>query len=152
MGYNTRFRGVLKFTCPMDVEKLQHLAKFLNSADPEDYPDWIIPAGAKKPYIQLRVTKDYSGIEWDKSDKFYDATDAVNIILVNMRAKYPEFGLTGSLEAQGEDMIDRWTLVVEDNVAKEIPYINPYGKEICCPNCRKKFILDTQTFKPEERI
>ncbi len=152
MGYSTSFHGVLKFTCPMDIEKLTYLGQFLDCADPNDYPDWIIPNPNRVGYIQFRVSKDYSGIEWDGSEKFYYAPEAVELVLANMQAKYPEFGLEGSLEAQGEAISDRWTLVVENNVVKHITYVNPYGREICCPNCRKKFIIDTQTFQPEEHL
>jgi hypothetical protein len=40
------------------------------------------------------------------------------LVIRLMQQKYPEFGLTGKLLAQGEDIDDRWQLYIENGEVK----------------------------------
>lgn len=64
-----------------------------------------------------------------------------NFLIDKMKEKYPEFGLTGKLIAQGEDIDDRWELVIENGraVKKET---RPIGAAIICPHCDGKVYVD----------
>jgi len=139
MGYNTDLEGVLTFKNEMTIEQLKELQKFLGE-NPDNHKDWIRPA--KNSYIQFEITDDYSGLKWDGNEKFYYIPEAVNIILDNMRIKFPDFELEGEMLAQGEEILDRWKLVIEDGraVRKDIPF---NGKVISCPDCGHDFILET---------
>lgn len=137
MGYNTRFRGTLKFTSELTVPMLAKLNSFFGQ-DPREHPEW--GAGREVGYIDLVLTKDFSGIEWDSgTEKTYGLERAVNVIIREMRKEFPDFGLTGTLLAQGEEIEDRWQLVIgEGGWAAKIKVPIP-GTKIECPHCHRKF-------------
>jgi hypothetical protein len=105
MGYTTKFKGRLLFNKAITSEELLLLLSFLG----EDVPG--------VGWIDLRLTAGMDGLEWDGSEKTYDLPEKVNFLIAQMRNKYPDFGLSGSLLAQGEEVGDVWKLVVEDNFA-----------------------------------
>lgn len=121
MGYSTEFKGSLKFKEPLTAEQELYIQQFLNYEEPREHPDWIIPDKNKTSYQQLELTADKTGIQWDGNEKFYHAVEAVNIVILNMQAKFPDFGLTGKLLAQGEEVGDVWFLKIIDGKAVEVP-------------------------------
>lgn len=141
MGYNTRFSGVLKFATPVTVEMLAKLNTMLG----EDANEIATPGvhGRDYGYIDLVVSKDFSGIEWDTgTEKTYFLEKSVNVVLAEMRKEWPEFGLTGQLLAQGEDMEDRWALVMEDDGLAHKRKVAITGQRVQCPDCGHRFILE----------
>ena len=139
MGYSTDFDGELKFTTELTTKQLAKLSTFLGE-DCRDHPEW----GAKHlTYIDLEITKDFMGLKWDGSEKTYDLTEKVNLIIDEMRKEYPEFGLEGSLHAQGEDITDRWSLVIDDGraIMREVVI---KGRKIRCPHCGEEFFIDEE--------
>lgn len=146
MGYNTRFRGTLKFTCELTVPMLAKLNTFLGQ-DPREHPEW--GAGRDIGYIDLVITKDFTGIEWDSgTEKTYGLEKSVTLIIQQMRKDFPDFGLTGSLLAQGEDMEDRWQLVIGADGLAQKQKIAIAGTRVKCPECDHKFILEAQDNGP----
>jgi hypothetical protein len=140
MGYQTEFRGELKFNRELTGSELAFL-KSMFWIDDDKMDGYIVPE-AKPHYVQLCLTDDFTGIKWDGSEKFYKAVEAVNFIIVNMKARYPDFALTGRMTAQGEDFEDRWELVVgEDGLAHQVD--TPLaGRTIRCPHCDQKISVD----------
>ncbi len=58
-----------------------------------------------------------------------------------MKKEFPSFGLSGELIAQGEDITDRWKLVIEeDGFAKRIN-MKLIGTVVECPHCEREFKL-----------
>lgn len=140
MGYSTDFEGVLKFKYPLSVEQ-DALLRTICSGDmehTEDHPDWVKPE-KYRGYVQLVIAKDQSGIKWDGNEKFYDAVDAVNTVIMTMQARFPDFGLEGELLAQGEEIRDRWILAIENG--KAVKRTVDLGASYECPNCREEFLL-----------
>jgi hypothetical protein len=140
MGYTTQFEGVLKFKHPLSVEQDAFL-RTICSGDlqhTDDHPEWVKPE-KYRGYIQLEIAKDQSGIKWDGGEKFYDAVDAVNTVVMTMQAKFPDFGLEGEMLAQGEEIRDRWILAIEDGRAVERSI--DLGSSYECPHCREEFLL-----------
>jgi len=143
MGYNTRFSGTLKFATPVTVQMLAKLNTMLG----EDANEIANPGthGRDFGYIDLVVSKDFTGLEWDTgTEKTYYLEKSVNIVIAEMRKEWPEFSLTGQLTAQGEDMEDRWALVMEDGVAHKRK-VAITGQRVKCPDCGHKFILEEAT-------
>lgn len=146
MGYSTDFSGVLKIKNDLTASQLRELNRILNS-DTEDllkeFPEAFKGDNyqAKNAYIQVELTKELDGIRWDGSEKCYYMTEVINVIIECMKKTVPDFELEGSLLAQGEDIEDRWTLMIENNVAKKIDSPPP-GKKIKCPHCGKKFFYE----------
>lgn len=115
MGYTTKFSGVLKFVNPITPEQILKLQTILGE-DCRDHPEW----GARHlSYIDLKITKDSAGLQWDGSEKTYDLPEKVNVVIDQMQKEFPEFALTGRLLAQGEEVGDVWHLVMENNRAVE---------------------------------
>jgi len=138
MGYSTEFTGELKFKKELSIPELTKIKTFLGE-DCRDHAEW----GAEGlTYIDLELTKDFSGLKWDGSEKTYDLTDKVNLIITQMQTEFPEFGLTGQLIAQGEDIEDRWVLSINENgkaVAKNVEVV---GEQVKCPHCGESFKLE----------
>lgn len=140
MGYTTTFKGVLKFKNEVTNKQLQKLQTFLGE-DCRNHPEWH---ATNLSYIDLQLTDDFEGVEWDGSEKTYDFVEKVNLIIEQMQKEYPDFGFAGSLAAQGEDIDDRWALVIEnDRAVKRETSIE--GDVIECPHCGERFILKKKT-------
>jgi len=138
VGYSTDFSGELRFTQEPNAEQLAALEGMLGE-DCRDHPEWKRP---ELTYIDLELTDDASGLKWDGSEKTYDLVEKVNLILHVMREKWPDFGLTGSLLAQGEDITDRWVLTIgDDGAAKRVP-VEFTGRMVTCPHCSEEFALE----------
>lgn len=154
MGYDTKFKGVLKFTSEATGPQLAMLAKILGE-DTREHPEWqrLTPDGQALTYVDLILAEDYSGLQWDYStEKTYNLPDIVNLVIAYMHTKYPQFGLEGQLAAQGEELDDRWALVMVDGVAtqQEVAIV---GKIVICPHCEEKFMLEdaAQVKEPTRR-
>lgn len=141
MGYSTRFQGMLKFTHELTMQQLKRLSAVLGE-DPDDHPEWADYADCGEvSYIQWKVTKDLAGIQWDGHEKFYHAVNSVNLLLAYMREDHPDFGLTGELLAQGEEIRDRWILAIDLVTGKAIKRKVDLGSAYECPHCREEFLL-----------
>ena len=145
MGYCTTFKGELKFTQPISSEALGYLNGFLGKEHRDiglDGDD-ICPKGYGSYwyYIAYELLPDFSGICWNKAEKAYDMEHVANFLIDKMRDKFPDFGLTGKLVAQGENIDDRWELAIENGraVKKETP---PFGMAVICPHCQGKVYVD----------
>lgn len=109
MGYNTQFAGDLKFTTELNVEQRAKLESMLGQ-DCREHPEWDDAQGLT--YIDLVMNDGGDGLEWDGSEKTYEMVEKVNLVIREMRKAMPEFGLTGSMLAQGEGVGDIWELVI----------------------------------------
>jgi len=135
MGYSTEFKGILKFTNELTASQLAEVKKFLGE-DCRNHPEWA--KARNLYYVDLELTNDFSGLCWSGAEKTSDMVEIVNMIIHNMKYLYPEFGLCGSLKAQGEDFEDTWELVFENNIAVAKKLIRT-GNIIKCPYCEQKF-------------
>lgn len=138
MGYSTNFIGELRFTSEPTASQLAAL-KAMCGEDCREHPEWNAPG---LYYIDLELTDDFSGLRWNEAEKTYDLDKLVNVVLGEMRKKWPDFGLAGTLAAQGEDVEDRWALTIgEDGLAHKLP-LAPTGKIVKCPHCGGRFELE----------
>lgn len=111
MGYHTEFSGSLKFIKRLTTQQLSHLKNFLRQ-DCREHPEWNAPG---LTYIDLALLPDNSGMQWDGSEKTYNMPDLVNVVITQMRMKFPDFGLSGVMTAQGSDVGDCWELYISDD-------------------------------------
>lgn len=150
MGYSTSFSGELKFTKELKASELAELNKFLGE-DCRDHKEWKNTSGiGDLSYIDLKLTKDFSGLEWDNGEKSYNMVEKVNLVIENMKIKYPDFGLSGEFLAQGEDIGDVWRLVMEDNVAYERKIDLTGKRKVTCPHCDEEFFLEDSNINESE--
>jgi hypothetical protein len=138
MGYTTNFKGVLLFTKELNGKELKKVKSFLGE-DCRQHEEW---GRTDLSYIDLELTDDFSGLQWDGSEKTYDLQDKVNVIIDEMRKEFPDFGLEGHLVAQGEDVEDRWTLSIEANGRAVKRPVEVKGAKVKCPHCGEKFIVE----------
>lgn len=138
MGYSTDFEGVLKFKHSITVPEIAKLNEFFGE-NPDDHPEWKKRDGDKYSYLQYDLTKDMTGLQWDGNEKFYYAVEALNLIIDNMKAEFPEFELEGHLDAQGEEMSDRWVLQIVDGQAVRKDVVIE-GEIYECPHCGEQVI------------
>jgi hypothetical protein len=138
MGYHTEFKGKLEFTTEMTATQLAALKKMLGE-DCRDHPEYEAPG---LYYIDLELMEDFSGLEWSGAEKTYDMEQLVNVVIKQMRKQWPEFGLSGILAAQGEDIEDRWELRIGDDGFAQKRKIVISGTRIVCPHCEGTIILE----------
>lgn len=131
MGYHTEFRGALRFNKKLNARQLTSIKQILGQ-DCRAHPEW----GVKDlTFIDLTLTADNSGIVWDGSENTYHMPELVNAVITQMRRLYPNFGLSGAMAAQGDNVGDCWELYIsEDGYAKRRDFVFK-GEMITCPNC-----------------
>ena len=141
MGYTTTFKGTLKFTGEVTAAQLAKLNQYFGEST-DDFPDLGL-LRHDGGYIDLRLTKDFSGIEWDdETEKTYNLEKIVDALIQAMRKEYPQFGLTGSLLAQGEDVEDRWDLFIDQDGRARKRQVALPGTKITCPHCDRQFMYE----------
>jgi hypothetical protein len=140
MGYSTQFTGVLKFAAEPTREQLAELKKWLG-VDVREKGFKGFGKDGFGCHLDLELTDDFGGVQWDGSEKTYYLDAAVNFVTDRMREKWPGFAFTGTLAAQGEDTDDRWKLVMKDGRATRVDD-PPTGRKVTCPECGKAFYLD----------
>lgn len=136
MGYNTQFEGCLKFTQELTGTQLAALNLMLEE-DCREHPEW----GAENlTHIDLQLTNDFSGIEWNGAEKTYDLVEKVNLIICEMKKVCPDFGLEGQLLAQGEEFGDIWKLIIGEDGFARSQKLTSSGNPTTCPHCGEDFI------------
>lgn len=134
MGSSTDFKGKLKFVNELTASQLAKLNEFMGE-DCRDHPEW---GEEGMTYIDLEITKDFTGIQWDGSEKTYDLPEKINLIISQMQKEWPDFGLEGFFIAQGDAVGDIWRLSIKDGKAiqEDIPLDSG---EVECPECGHRF-------------
>ena len=141
MGYTTMFTGSLDFVGDIPREQLAYLNNNILGQDCRDHPGlkWL---GAKGLYyIDLELLDNFKGIQWNGAEKVYDMDKLVNVVIRQMRQRFPDFKLQGIMYAQGEDFADKWKLVINNNGWAVKERIKVTGDIVRCPHCREEFVL-----------
>lgn len=137
MGYSTEFKGELNFTTDLTGTQLAKIKTILGE-DCRDHPEWN---ATNLTYISLKLLKDFSGISWDGSEKTYDLVEKINLVIKLMQLEYSEFSLNGKLLAQGEDIDDRYLIVMKNGIAK-IEDVVIKDNKTQCPHCGENFYIE----------
>jgi hypothetical protein len=137
MGYTTKFSGQLRFKKEVTSTSLGKLKGYCG-IDCRHTPELKYTGFT---YIDIKITDDFSGIEWDGSEKTYDLVEKINLVISEMKKEYPDFGLEGEMIAQGESFGDVWKLKMNDGVAIRED-IALKGKKVSCPHCGEDFMLE----------
>jgi len=141
MKYSMEVEEEFKFNKDLTVSELSHLQKFLGE-DIRDHSEWEKNKYSREfNYIDLRITEDFSGIEWDGSEKTYGLCDQINYIISQMIKIKPDFKLEGKFICRGEDFDDRYKIIIKDGIAQVLA-IEVIGTNVTCPCCGKTFILE----------
>ena len=128
MGYTTTFDGELLFADELIASQLAAL-KSMCGEDCREHPEWSVTS---LTYIDLELNTDFTGLQWDGSEKTYDLVEKVNLVLTQMRKRWPNFSLKGQLKAQGEDFQDRWLLTIGTNGFAQRVDVALKDRIVCC--------------------
>lgn len=136
MGYTTTFEGELLFPADVTLRCIALVKSLCNIENPSrDWQSWN--------YMALQINADLSGIEWSGGEKWYYPCEAVNYLIDAVRKVFPEFTLTGEMQAQGEDFADRWILRMVDGRATRVD-CKIDGLSVVCPECGKHFVWNAE--------
>lgn len=108
MNYRTEFEGKLRFVNKLTADQLTYLCKIIGE-DVEKHPEWD---SIDLSYIDLKLSDDLEGLEWNVARSTYNMIGIVNLVTIEMRKKYSDFRLTGKLRAKGEAEGDIWILEI----------------------------------------
>lgn len=122
MGYDTKFTGFLSFTSQLSTDDLNYMSSCILDQDCREHPEWGMPDNLS--YIDLEIVEDSNGnalgLQWNGAEKTYRMHDLINVVIMLMRRRFPDFGLQGSLKAVGEDG-ETWQIkIADDGFAVEI--------------------------------
>jgi len=137
MGYSTQFTGELKFNEELLASDLAFVKSFFGE-DVREHPEWGIK---DLYYMDLTFNNDMSGVKWDGSEKTYGMVEQVNLIAREMQKRRPNFHFVGTLNAQGEDAEDRWTLVINTEGIAEKIKVAIAGPVAECPHCGGRVVV-----------
>jgi len=140
MGYNTEFSGELKFSNELTTTDLAYLSTILGE-DCRDHPEWEEFGAEGLTYMDLEISKDFQSLKWNGAEKTYELPEKINFVIDFMKEEVPNFGLEGMLLAQGEDIYDRYKIVIEEGRAVEVS-IEPSGTKVTCPHCEEDFFVE----------
>ncbi len=148
MGYTTEFSGSITVEPPLNAEEIAYLNNFAGTrrmhrrSGPyycgtgmcgQDLEDDIINYNnsGDQPglWCQWVPTEDGTAIQWDQNEKFYNSVEWMQYIIDHFLAPgakaqealpflQANHVCSGVIKAQGEDMDDRWKLVVENNAVQ----------------------------------
>ena len=138
MGYSTDFKGELKFNRELLASDLAFIKSFFGE-DVRDHPEW---GKLDLYYIDLEFNEDMSGVKWDGSEKTYGMVEQINLITREMRKCRADFRFVGQLNAQGEDVEDRWTLIINEQGLAEKVRVKIGGAISRCPHCEGKIVVN----------
>lgn len=127
MGYHTEFSGELKFVSKLTAKQKAAIIDICGE-DCREHPEW---GNLELDFIDLELNKSGTGLEWNGGEKSFDMVGQVNVVIREMRKRWPKFGLTGALLAQGESVKDRWSLRINETGWA----FADYQSVIVCPHC-----------------
>lgn len=119
MGYTTEFSGKVTISPALSLEDYKYL-EALSQNDQRDKGPWQVPGKAEAGhyFCQWSPSEDGTSLAWDGNEKFYHSAGWMRYIVEDYLAPMG-YVCNGEIEAQGEDMSDRWLLRVQDNVARK---------------------------------
>lgn len=142
MGYDTQFSGQIKIPDNTNFKQLRLLKKYLGvNLRRAGIPKELQKQAEGLTYIDLELNWDDSALEWDGSEDTSDLDKKIDFLTDLMRLEDPGFKFSGTLEAQGEEIGDCWTLVIKDDGYTEIIERPLIGDIVTCPECEHQFTL-----------
>lgn len=111
MGYTTEFEGAVKVEPTLTAAQMDILHDF---AQERHGGNCDVYAGFPGFWCNWEARTGGTEIGWNGSEKFYDSDEWMKYIIENFLKPW---GVTanGEIIAQGEDISDRWLLVVQNN-------------------------------------
>lgn len=147
MGYSTNFTGALKFKNELSAKHIAYMKKFLGEdrreIGYEDDKKAYATGGSYWYHLDIELTEELDGLQWNGSEKTYDMPHLINFVLTRMIEKFPDFdfSMTGKIAAQGQEVDDRWEVVFEKEKAIKRD-VKVKGTFVRCTECEAKIIIE----------
>lgn len=138
MGYSINWEGSLRFVSELTNRELAHLSAYFGE-DVRDHPDWGLDRWDDFTHLNLKLTPEFDGVEWDGSEKTNGMANMINFLIQEMQKIKPDFGLEGVMQGQGEEWGDKRVIRFIDGKAVE-QRLKAQGEEVTCPHCEETFI------------
>jgi len=144
MSYSVSYSGSLNFVNELTDAQYHRLKSLYGNAERRAKKEAIhIPTLFKKYQLQYpdvlkdsidslittTIKDDETGIE--AYDEYLIPIEELNLIILFMREEFPEFGLTGEMQAQGEEIGDVFRLYVGRDGFVHIEDMDPLTKKSC---------------------
>ena len=110
MGYTTEFAGRISIQPELTPEQQKTINDFC-----EERHGGNMDVHAGMPGFWCDYETDGKTIGWNGSEKSYHMLEWMQLLIKRFFSKWGCI-LNGSLQAQGEDPSDEWSLVVRDNI------------------------------------
>lgn len=160
MGYTTYFEGVIEIDPLLNIKELNFLKQFadtrrvlreqgpyyVNGSRMNTHSSGVIdgnvpPEGQPGLWCQWIPTKDGDAIVWNGAEKFYESAKWMVYLIKHFLGEYPlakkELSflqghiLNGTIKARGNDRLDTWLLIVENNaVSRQKLGLSPTGDKV----------------------
>ncbi len=122
MGYTTEFEGVFKTNKPVD-ERTFAIIGALSKSDPgaaAAVKQYNLPPNIPGWYSQwVMIDGDRMTIRWNQGEKFQAYIDWIKYY-VNCVLAPGGYVLNGTLDWQGQSIVDRGQIIIEDNVVTTV--------------------------------
>lgn len=111
MGYSTHYKGTIRIY-NLDLERVRILNLYLGKDKREIVQH--IPPGEDLPFtfFSVELNEEMTALQWDGAEKTYGMLEMLNFLRLIAQL---EFGEGDNMVCQGDEIEDRYILVVENN-------------------------------------
>lgn len=143
-----RFKGNLYFKQPLSYKEVKLFDTFK-----EDFISGDTLKYTKEDIIDFEFDLSYDNtyMYWDNSENTSDFYNKIKLFIKFMVENSPTFELNGELIGQGEDIDDRFKIIVDKNVVTE-SYIEDNFIELKLYQNKEEIWLNGNLFKQSERL
>jgi len=122
MGYNIEFKGAFQFNKELDSNDMRYLEELLEKSDYRKFNETLNQDYVSKnlTFLNLELTVDRNGVQWDSSEKSHSMDSALNLITILMQRRKPGFKLIGEMFAQGDELGDVFKIIINKDGYAEV--------------------------------
>ena len=148
MGYNTEFIGSLHFNKPLSLKEKEHFDTFKNDMNNKNSSKYTKEDIC---FFEFDISNDNSYIYWDNTEKPYDISAKLKLFIKFMLENNSDFELNGELLAQGENIEDRYKIIVNKNTITE-EFVEDNHLELKLYPDREEIWVNGSLVKESERL
>lgn len=129
MGYTTKFDGTITVVPRMDWTMRAAIREYCANADVGKVNKNLDLDGT----CDWKASDDFTGLVHNGMEKSYDQDKWLQALINDLLAP-AGFICNGIVDAQGEDVADRWRIIVRDNVVERDDFTGPsYAEQVNAP-------------------
>lgn len=118
MWYSTSYTWELLFNENISIQEIREVQKYLWE-NINSHPEWWYKWKWYLWFIDLCINDTMTWLEWRVSEKSSLMQDKVNFLIKKIREKFPHFTLSWGFLCQGENLLDRYRLMMSQWIKME---------------------------------